>query len=220
MSCMQDYYPAFLDLRGRRCVVVGGGAVAERKVASLLRCGADVVVVSPAVTAGLRTWAGEGRLAVVPRPYRPGDLEGAWLAIAATGDAEVNRQVFAEAEDRGLLVNVVDDPAHCNFIVPAVMRRGGLVLAISTGGRSPALARRVREELEQIFPEEYGDQLEQLVSLRARLRQSISEPGRREEAWRRLMAAGLPALLREGKPAEVEKLVVQTLTALERGEGQ
>ena len=217
-SAVITYYPAFIDLRGRRCVVVGGGSVAERKVASLLECEAEVVVISPTATEQIEAWAEEGHVTLVRRPYQKGDLAGAWLVIAATNSDQVNREVYGEAVERRLLINTVDNPALCSFIVPSVVRRGSVVVAVSTGGKSPALARQLRQELEHILPEELTDHLEEMVRIRERLRQAIPDPADREGVWRRLMAEGLLALLREGRHMEVEGLVEAALEERKLGE--
>ncbi|MBI2864503.1 MAG: bifunctional precorrin-2 dehydrogenase/sirohydrochlorin ferrochelatase [Chloroflexi bacterium] len=202
---MADYYPVFLDIRGKRSLVVGGGSVAERKARGLLSCGASVTVLSPSLVSGLRQLAEEGSIEVVSRGYDPGDAKAYFVVIAATDDPEVNRQVFADVEAQGGLINTVDDPQHCRFIVPATLERGGLVLAISTAGKSPALAKRVREELEAIFPAEYGEYLEELAGLRRRLRERLADPGSRETVWRDLMRGGLLDLLKRGQLAEAER---------------
>lgn len=175
---MVDYYPLFLKVHNKKCVVVGGGEVAERKVESLVEGGARVTVISPTLTPGLRRRAEEGSVKVVPRPYQRGDLAEALLVIAATDDAQVNRGVAAEARKRGILVNVVDAPRLSSFIVPSVVRRGNLQVAISTGGRSPALAKRLREELERSFPPEYAS----LVRLAGQVRRQLRRKSARSRA--------------------------------------
>ncbi|MCL4533893.1 MAG: bifunctional precorrin-2 dehydrogenase/sirohydrochlorin ferrochelatase [Bacteroidetes bacterium] len=169
------YYPVFLRLTAGRCVVVGGGSVAARKVGDLLAAGATVRVVAPRVGAELRRLARQGRIELVEREYQAGDLAGARLVISATDDVEVNRAVAEEARRAGAWVNVVDDPSLCDFIVPAVVRRGDLVVAVSTGGKSPALARAVRREIEELLGPEYGTALEVVHSLRRELRQARTE---------------------------------------------
>ncbi|MEK7848331.1 MAG: bifunctional precorrin-2 dehydrogenase/sirohydrochlorin ferrochelatase, partial [Chloroflexota bacterium] len=153
---MPGYYPVFLQLRGRLCVVVGGGEVAQRKVEALVEAGARVRVISPSLSPRLSQLAASGQVGAEPRPYATGALKGAFLAIAATDDPEANRQVVREARRRRVLLNVVDEPRACSFIMPSVVRRGELVLAISTGGLSPALSRKVREDLEAHFGAEYA----------------------------------------------------------------
>src|SRR5215472_16507592 len=135
------YYSVALDMTGRFTVVIGGGTVAERKVKGLLEAGAAVTVISPSLTAQLARWVKQGRISHVARSYTPGDLAGYELAFVATDDPRVNAAVFRESKKRGLWVNAADDPAHCDFILPSVLRRGELAVAVSTGGSSPALAR-------------------------------------------------------------------------------
>jgi precorrin-2 dehydrogenase/sirohydrochlorin ferrochelatase len=143
------YYPVFLDVRGRRCIVIGGGDHGQEKAERLVDYGADVVVVSPDATDAVRAMAADGRLSWIRRRYRHGDLEGAFIAIVAdTSDPTTNREVSAEARDRNVPLNVMDVPDLCTWIAPAVARRGDVVVAASTGGSSPALARRIREELQ------------------------------------------------------------------------
>jgi len=150
------YYPIFLDLKGRSCLVVGGGEVAERKVRGLLDAGARVTVISPDLTRQLEVWVKEAKLFHEPRHYRPGDLRKYQLAFVATDDRSVNGVVFEEARHLGVWVNAADDPAHCDFILPSVLRRGELAVAVASGGTSPALSRAVREELEAYLTDDYA----------------------------------------------------------------
>jgi uroporphyrin-III C-methyltransferase / precorrin-2 dehydrogenase / sirohydrochlorin ferrochelatase len=158
--------PILLDLCGRPVVVVGGGQVAERKVEGLLECGACVTLISPEVTPAIEQWAEAGAIRLERRRFLPGDLGHARLAYAATSDPEVNQAVRAEADDKSIWLNVVDQPALCDFFVPALVRRGDLTVAVSTNGASPALARRIREELERRFGPEYETALRELRGLR------------------------------------------------------
>ncbi len=148
MTEIQSYYPAFLNLRGRLCIVVGGGKVAERKVGKLLDCSAFVRVISPNVTPQLETWAENGRIEWLKRNYEPGGVVDASLVFAATNDREVNQLIWNEAEREGKFVNICDSRDLCTFIVPASIRRGTLQVAISTSGTNPAEARRLREILD------------------------------------------------------------------------
>ena len=196
------YYPVFLDLRGRRCLVVGGGEVAVRKVAGLLEAGADVTVIAPEISA----MPPEAR--VLRRAFSPADIADMALVIAATNDPAVNAQIAAEARQRNIWVNVVDDPAAGSLILPSVVRRGALRIAISTGGASPTLAARLRAQLEAQYGEEYG----RLVSLLWRLRRAW-EPranaanlstGARRAAWQQLLALPLLEYLRAGNDQAAE----------------
>jgi siroheme synthase-like protein len=162
-------YPLFALLEDRACLVVGGGAVGERKVQDLLRAGAKVTVVSRDLTPRLTELADAGRILFIQGDFDPRHLEGVTLVVGATDDQEVNRRVSLASQARGLFVNIVDEPELCTFIVPAQMRRGPLTIAVSTGGASPALARQLREELEERFGEDYGRYLRVLKTVRDRV---------------------------------------------------
>ena len=192
---MAAYYPIFLDLTQRYCLVVGGGTVAERKVQGLLEAGADVVVVSPTLTETLHAWAGDGLLTYFPRPFRDEDVKGCALVIAATDCAAVNAYVAKTARHLGIWVNVVDTPAVCDFIAPALVRRGALQIAISTGGKSPMLAKRLRQGLEALIGPEYGE----LADILGAMRTAVRYRGEPSEAWQAMFkrvidASGLPLL--------------------------
>jgi len=163
------YFPVFLKLKGRVCVVIGGGKVAERKVLNLIEDEARVKVISPEVTEKLEALAKEGKIAWEKREYIPGDLKGAWLVIAATNSRSVQEKVFQEAESLGIFCNVVDVPELCSFIVPSRVKRGALQIAISTSGKAPAVAKRLRLRLEREFGEEYGTYLELMNDLRTQV---------------------------------------------------
>jgi siroheme synthase-like protein len=199
---MKTYAICLIGLERRRAVVVGGGSVAARKVAGLLEAGAQVTVVSPALAPELKALAEAGRIAVVERAYREGDLAGAFLAIAATDDPAVNQAVWQEAERSGCLLNVVDDPAHSGFIVPAIVRRGDLAITVSTGGASPALARRLRERLEALFGPEYGELVSLLAELRPDLLARFEDGEARLAAVSRLIDSELLDMIkRDGREA-------------------
>ena len=160
-TCVRDmldtpFYIACLKLRGRRSLVVGGGDVGLEKVEGLLACDGDVTVVAPDLQPELRRLADEGSIEWIAREYEPADLEGTFMVIAATNDSEVNIKVYDDAEKRAMLVNVVDVPPLCNFILPAIVRTGPLAIAISTAGASPALAKRMKTEISQLFGEDYA----------------------------------------------------------------
>lgn len=183
---MSALFPMFVKLSGRRCLVVGGGAIAEGKVGSLLASGASVVVVAPEVTDKIAGWSGERRLLWHARRFQPADLENAFLVVAATGVDAVNESVFREAEARGIPCNAVDEPERCHFYYPAVVRRGPLQIAISTAGLSPALAHRLRVELEQQFGPEYEAWLQELGTMRKRVFAERADPRRRARILQRL----------------------------------
>lgn len=154
---MNTYYPVFLNLSGRLCIVAGGGQVALRKVTTLLQYGAVITVVSPRLCSGLQELNRSGKIQVIHRAYQPGDLEGACIAIIATGSRSVNLRASEEARRNRIPVNVVDDARHSDFIVPSIVRRGSVSIAVSTGGKSPALARKIRTRLESQIDEQYAE---------------------------------------------------------------
>src|SRR2546429_456261 len=220
---MTQFYPAFLDLRGRRAVVIGGGAIAEQKVAGLLDAGARVTVISPSVSRRLEDLAAAGTLTIERRPYRPGDLAGAFLAIAATDDRAANRAVWTEAEARGVLLNAVDDLPHCSFIAPAIHRQGDVAVAVSTAGRSPALAVRLRERIGRLIGPEYATLLELLGELRAELARRVRDARIRTRLWYRIVDSDAIELVRRGDVAGARRRIGRLVEAAEepatRGEG-
>jgi precorrin-2 dehydrogenase len=181
------YYMACLDLRGRRCVVVGGGAVALEKARGLLECGARVVVVAPDVRPELRAEAVSVRL----RRYRARDLEGAFLVVAATADPAANRRVHDDAEARGMLCNVADVPELCNFILPSVYRQDPIAVAVSTGGASPALAKRIRDDVALRIGPEHAALAERLRALRPWAKGRFSTYAERRDFFERLVEGAL-----------------------------
>ena len=210
---MRSYPINLVGLGKRRCIVVGGGQVAQRKVESLLEAGAErVLVISPRLTRGLRALLEANRIEHRPRGYRQGDLKDAFLVIAAANDPNVNRDVWQEAQERRLLINVVDDPARCNFFAPSVVRRGDLTISICTGGQDPALSARLRQELEPRFGREYAAFLEIAGALRDRVGRELSARAR-SRFWYALADSEMLALLKEGKRQEAERLANDILTA-------
>lgn len=203
------YFPIYLDMKGRRCLVIGGGAVAERKIAALLEAGAEITVMSPDMTDIIAGLSKRSAIHFEARPYRHGDLDGFELAFVATDDPEVNADVYREGRGRGVWVNSADDPARCDFILPSVLRRGELTVAVSTGGGSPALARTVREELELYFTEEY----ESLAKLAMETRQellsrSITVPF---ETWRSALSGEVRQILMRGDVARAKRELLKEL---------
>lgn len=186
----RKYYPAFIDITDKKCVVVGGGKVAERKVRELIKAGADVRVISPDLTPGLQRELERGRIRHSARKFRITDLKDAFMAIAATNDIDTNNRVAEHGDS--LMVNVVDSPGQCNFIVPASMRRGPLTIAISTSGASPAMARSIRRELEKTFSPEVGKALDNICRQRDRAIRDIKDP---KERKKHLKALGSPDIL-------------------------
>lgn len=182
------YFPVNLQIAERKCVVIGGGRVAARKVSTLLACGGAVEVISPELVEELRGHHEQGKLTWLSRPYQPGDLAGAFLVIAATDDEEVQAAVYAEASAANQLLNVADVPQRCNFILPALVSRGDLVIAVSTAGKSPALARRIRKQLAEAYGDEYGTVVEIMGQLRPEVLALGLGHGRHKEIFNALLS--------------------------------
>jgi len=179
------YYPVCLNVTGKKCIVVGGGEVGERKVKRLVECGANVVVVGKMLTPTLKTMTGEGRIAHIDADYDETHIHGAFLVIGATDRDEVNERISRQAREKNILVNIVDDPARCDFILPSLLQRGDLLIAISTGGKMPALARRLREELEGHYGPEYAT----LLTILGELRKEVIARGYSSPKNKRLFTA-------------------------------
>ncbi len=204
------YYPVFLDLRGRSAVVVGGGSVAERKISTLLEYGADVTCIAPTITPRIDALVADGRVVHEERGYVRGDLGGAFIVVCATDSTEVNRAVYQEAEGRGCLVNVVDSPELCNFIVPSIVKRGPLQIAISTSGAAPAVAKQLRCELEQL----YGPEWEDYVAFLGRMRRIVMErvvggEAERKPIFEAIARSNLFERLACGEECDVEEVFVE-----------
>jgi precorrin-2 dehydrogenase/sirohydrochlorin ferrochelatase len=205
------YYPAFIDVRHRKCVVIGGGPLSEEKVVKLLECDARVTVISPDVTPPVREMHSSGKIAWLRRQYRPGDLEPAFIAIAATDDDTINRQISQEAAERNVLLNVVDVTHLCTFIAPSVARRGEVTVATSTGGASPALARTFREKLETSRILEYAD----LAPLLARARSALRRRGLRvhPDHWQTCITEELLDTVQSGDDSGAYGMLIDRLLA-------
>ena len=203
------YYPIFLNLTGQPCIVIGGGAVAERKVEGLLQAGAWVTVVSPTLTSKLISVAAQEAIRHIPRAYQAGDLRGYALAFVATADPGVSAEVATEGRDLGVWVNAADDPSHCDFILPSLLQRGELIVAVSSGGSSPALSRAIREELESYFTEDYTTLAEVVGEVREELKNRALFPG--AEAWRHALNGEVRALIRDGSREQVRNYLLKQL---------
>jgi siroheme synthase-like protein len=214
-SCVRDmldttFYIACLKLTGRRCVVIGGGEVGLEKVEGLLACDAAVTLIAPAAIDELEQLAAERSIEWQRREYRPEDLDRAFLAIAATDDTETNIRVYEDAEARAMLVNVVDVPPLCNFILPAIVRTGPLAIAISTAGASPALAKRMKREVAELFGEPYAQLAIMLNDARGWAKATLPTYQDRKDFFESIVN-GDPdpiALLRDGDAAAVRDLIV------------
>ena len=204
-------YPVFLDLRQRACVVFGGGAPAEEKVRGLLAAGAQVTVFAPRLASELAALAEEGRIAHRQREYRRGDLEGAFVAIACGQPPETAKAIWQEALERNVLINTVDDPPHCAFLAPSIVRRGDLAVAISTSGKAPALAVRLRQRLEKDLGEEYGRFLSLAGAVREGFAQHRPDFSERRELWYRLVDSDVFDLLRQGDETAARNRFVEIL---------
>ena len=213
---MSNYPVTLVDLE-QGAVVIGGGDVATRKVQGLLNAGARVTIIAPQLTRELEDLARDQRIAALRRAYQVGDLRDARVVIAATDDPQVNQAVYDEARARGTLVNVADDPAHCTFHVPAIVRRGQIAIAISTGGASPALAKHLRAEIEKTISAEYELLARLLAELRPRVQARVPRE-RREALWHELIDATLPLLQAGDERAARE--AIQALTQKAEGNKQ
>jgi len=205
-------FPLFADLQGRRVLVVGGGAVAERKTDALLRTGARPRVVAPTLTASLTAWHAAGRIDWLEGVFEPAHVDDAWLVVAATGDRTVNRAIATAAEARRVLANVVDDAALSSFQVPAIVERGALQVAISSGGGAPMLARHLRRQLETLLDDSWASLAELFTRQRQRIRQRFPRPAERRRFFEKILAGPLPRLFRQQLHGQAEQ---QFLAALD-----
>jgi precorrin-2 dehydrogenase / sirohydrochlorin ferrochelatase len=205
------YYPVFLEMKDRRCVVIGGGAVAERKVEGLLEVGANVTVISPAITDGLRELLTQGAIRYVAREYQTGDRAGYDMVFVATDNGEINAVISNEARSLRIWVNSADDPDHCDFILPAVIRRGDLVVAVSTGGVSPAVTRVIREEINEYFTTDYASFVRIAGEVRRELREKSVSPD--AGAWNSALKGDFRRLIKEGRAVQAKDLLLETLGA-------
>ena len=205
------YYPVSLSITGRNCLVVGGGSVGRRKVKTLLECGAKVTVVSPQAEAELAELAQSGRIILKQRSYCSADMGGMFLVIGATDDEELNIRISKEAEAHNILYNIADRPEACNFILPALVRRGDLMIAISTSGKSPAFAKKLRKELEQEFGEEYAVFLALMGAIRKKMLKQGHAPLKHRRLFERLIDSGLIEMLTEKREKEINRVLGEIL---------
>jgi len=200
-----------LNIRNRPCLVVGGGSVGTRKVRTLLACGAKVTVVSPDTADDLTHLAGSGQIRLKQRTYKTSDLEAMFLVIGATDDENLNRQIHADAEGLNMLCNIADRPQACNFILPAIVQRGDLVIAVSTSGKSPAFAKKLRKQLEKEFGEEYEAFLLMMGAIRDRLLNERHEPEEHKPIFERLISGNLLELIRNREIDGINALLSEVL---------
>ena len=208
---MNTYYPVYIELREQPCVVIGGGKIAEGKVEGLLAAHANVTVISPDLTAHLRELVEEKKITYFARAYQPGDLTGAFMVICATDQAEINHQVWQEASANRQLVNVVDDTPRCNFIAPSILRKGDLTIAISTSGKAPALAVRLKERLQRELGPEYERFLELAGELRQPLAQHIPDFETRKALWYELVDSEILDVLARGDETAARAIISQVV---------
>lgn len=205
------YYPINLDIRDKPCVVIGGGKVAERKTFSLVKAGARVKIISPDATDKLKCLEAEGKVIIARRLYKNRELKGAFLVFAATDNEDVNRKISEQARNRGILVNVVDRPEICDFIVPSVVERGLLSIAISTGGASPAFAKRLREEMEECYGEEHVQFLEIMAAIRQKLLTIKADNVKKRKFFNKLAYSSMPELIKAGMWEDVDRIIISLL---------
>ena len=198
---MTKYYPVYLDVKGKKCVIVGGGEVAYRKACSLKEAGADVNVISPDTCPEM---SNEKGLTLINKSYDESYLDGAMLVIAATDDEEVNKKVSLDAGKRNIIVNVVDRPELCSFIVPSTVNRGDLCISISTGGASPALAKNIRKELEGVFGSEYGEYINLLTKMRNIAMSDVKDDSKRRKILQRLAEKDILEIVKTKGTEEAE----------------
>ena len=205
------YYPAYLDIKKRNCLVVGGGPVGTRKVKMLLKCGAVVTVISPIVSEQLKNLADSGAITLHRRSYQSSDLAGIFLVIGATDDENLNRQISEDANRSNLLCNIADRPQDCNFILPSIVSRGDLTISISTSGKSPALAKKLRKSLEVQFGEEYAVMLQLMGAIRNKLLRRSHEPEAHKKLFEQLINSRLVDLIRNNRTADINALLLKVL---------
>ena len=205
------YYPVYLDIKDRDCLVIGGGSVGTRKVLTLLSCGANVTVVSTAATEKLHQLSNNGVIKLKERPFQTTDLDDRFLVIGATDNQELNFNIHAEAESRGLLCNIADRPKVCNFILPSIVNRGDLIIAISTSGKSPAFAKKLRKHLEKEFGDEYAELLKLMGAIRKKLLSQDHEPEAHKHIFEQLIERNLVQMLKEGDTESINSLLLEVL---------
>jgi precorrin-2 dehydrogenase / sirohydrochlorin ferrochelatase len=203
------YYPINLNIEHRKCLVVGGGPVAFRKAGMLLDCGAEVTVVSMNFCAEFLKFSNISSVSLEQRTYFPSDLDGKFLVIGATDDSELNRRISTDAEKKNMLCNIADVPEICNFILPSVIRRGDLVVSVSTSGKSPAFAKHLRKDLEKKFGDEYARFLELMGAIRKKLLSAQHDPEAHKPIFERLIHSGLLDMIKNGQKEAINRLLVE-----------
>jgi precorrin-2 dehydrogenase/sirohydrochlorin ferrochelatase len=203
------YYPINLDVKSQKCLIIGGGGVGTRKALTLLECGAAVTVISPEATDTIRELAVRGDIQWMDRPYKSSDMEGMFLVFGASDNREVNRQARDDARRLGILCNIADQPDACDFTLPALINRGDLIITVSTSGKSPAMSRKLRKELEGLFGPEYAEGLQLLGAVRDRLLAEKHDPEIHKGLFRQILDQGLIQRIRDRKIKEIDALLLE-----------
>lgn len=201
------YYPVCLDVKDRDCLVVGGGSVAARKVKTLHECGASVTVVSPEFVDSLGALGEEENVFLIRRPYTSADIAGRFIVIGATDDEKLNRKISEDSRIAGVICNIADLPDACDFILPSIVDRGDLIISVSTSGKSPAFAKRIRKSLEKLYGEEYTGFLQLMGAIRERLLATEHAPEAHKPIFEELIDSGLLEMVREGRIDEINSLL-------------
>ncbi|MEA1961051.1 MAG: bifunctional precorrin-2 dehydrogenase/sirohydrochlorin ferrochelatase [Bacillota bacterium] len=210
---MTHLYPIYVNLEQKDCVVIGGGKVAERKIETLLEYGAHISVISPFVEPGIEHWAKQGLIGLKRTEFSPIHIEHAFLVFIATNDTALNKQVAMLCRERNILVNAVDDPPNCDFYVPSVLRRQSLSVAISTEGKSPSFAAKLRQELDNHIPDEYGDFVELLGEVRETIKYSGLDIEERKKLFYRLVDSDISDLIKQGDKQKAEERIKQCISS-------
>ncbi|MBC2717486.1 MAG: bifunctional precorrin-2 dehydrogenase/sirohydrochlorin ferrochelatase [Desulfobacteraceae bacterium] len=206
-----SFYPVNLDIKNKNCLVVGGGSVASRKAKTLMECGACVTVVSPEFTEALQNIEQNSNITLVQRPYETHDLEGKFLVIGATDNEKLNRRINADAEKRNMLCNIADVPEICNFILPSIIRRKDLCIAISTSGKSPAFAKKLRKDLEKTFGDEYALILTLMGEIRKKLLATEHAPEAHKPIFEKLIHNNLLEMIKNNEKEHINQLLFEVL---------
>ncbi len=209
---MKNLYPVYIDLQNRKCVIIGGGKVAERKIEQLLGYDCSIRVISLAVEDKIKVWADRGLIQLYQRELENSDLDDVFMVFVATDDQQVNAELSNQCRERGILVNAVDDPPHCDFYVPSILKRNSLVLAISTGGKSPAFARRLRRELEELITPAYGEFADILGEQRELVKEQIEDIAVRKQIFEELVYSDVLDLLKAGEKEKAREKVTQCMS--------
>lgn len=205
------YYPVCLDVKNKKCLVIGGGDVGTRKALMLIKCNADVIVISPKASEKLKVLSEKKVITLIKRQYKSDDISDAFLVIGATNNEKLNRRIFQDAQRLNKLCNIVDCPQLCNFILPSVVNRGDLILTVSTSGKSPAYAKKVRQTLENLFGEEHEIFLKLMGAIRKKLLMEAHEPDSYKPVFEKLISSGFIELIKQDDVLKINKKLVEIL---------